>query len=84
MVVVSYVGPIPNITGTFKKDGNGIVASTAKGCFSISPSSGDSAGKDWTSGSQGVSFSASGSSSIFGRSNTVQPSSLLLLPCIKC
>ena len=74
----------PNITGEGLWWENGGYSSAAvKGCFYVSEESNHlGAGEsDWDNAM--ILMDASRSSSIYGRSDTVHPSSLKLLPCIK-
>lgn len=71
---------LPNITGTF--DGNADDGQGWKtGAFYLSGSSSGANG-DGKAGSGVIAFDASRSNGIYGRSNTVQPPALVLLPCI--
>lgn len=81
---------LPNITGilggaiTDGNHGSDNGKTNAQGAFELN-SEYDSAAKVGSNGwsSKGVSFDASSSSAIFGRSNTVQLPALRILPCIK-
>ena len=71
---------LPNITGTF--DGNADDGQGWKtGAFYLSGSSSGANG-DGKARSGVIAFDASRSNGIYGRSNTVQPPALVLLPCI--
>ena len=75
---------LPNITGEGLWWENGNYSSAAvKGCFYVSEESNHlGAGEsDWDNAM--ILMDASRSSSIYGRSDTVQPPSVKLLPCIK-
>ena len=75
----------PNISGGIENSSlfhwwNG----TASGAFSISTRSVNSiAGQEWQKVVSEVSFDASKSSEMYGRTSTVQPASLQSLACIK-
>ena len=73
----------PNITGWHKlTNGGWFRQSTSGGAFSLS--NGNQANAP-TSASQGtqVNFDASDSNDLYGRTSTVQPAALRVLPCIK-
>jgi len=75
---------LPNITGEFNANMLGDSGFTGKGAFksgsTISSQTPNSSGD----GSQkGFSFDASSCAEVYGKSETVQPKSLTLLPCIK-
>lgn len=83
---------LPNITGHFRNlvSTYGTYMGSADGAFSTGAKPGDAAckGNDSTfasvSNSDGISFDASRSSSIYGNSTTVQPPALTLRPIIRC
>ena len=84
--VGQFVEPgLPNISGGIENSSlfhwwNG----TASGAFSISTRSVNSiAGQEWQKVVSEVSFDASKSSEMYGRTSTVQPASLQSLACIK-
>lgn len=81
VVVVSYVGS-PNITGSFKLSAGS--SDTSTGAFTDygtdSRKSTDAIGGRTPTAKE---FDASRSSSLFGKTTTLQPSSVLLLVCIK-
>ena len=73
---------LPNITGTFSRKVNNSYVND--GAFYVMEAgertSGDYGGSGYPSG---VGFDASRSNPIYGRSDTVQPPALCLLPCIR-
>lgn len=70
----------PNITGQFQAESWNITG--RQGAFYIRKKSlGGASGSDGEA--HEVSLDASYSSSVYGRSSTVQPSALRLIPCIK-
>lgn len=71
---------LPNITGQFQAESWNITG--RQGAFYIRKNSlGGASGSDGEA--HEVSLDASYSSSVYGRSSTVQPSALRLIPCIK-
>ena len=81
--ISSDVGP--NITGTFEADElyTVITNPVAKGSFYLCDSYATrSAGGEFAD-IGGIGLDASRSSQVYGRSTTVQPTALKLLPCIK-
>ena len=70
---------LPNIVGTF--DGN-VNDGTARKTGAFYTYNYNSYGADGDSGGGTVGFDASRSNSVYGRSNTVQPPAMKLLPCI--
>lgn len=71
---------VPNITGQFQAESWNITG--RQGAFYIRKKSlGGASGSDGEA--HEVSLDASYSSSVYGRSSTVQPSALRLIPCIK-
>ena len=79
---------LPNITGTFAHlSGNGYANMAAKaysGAFSIGPTArGCTAEYNTGTGESGSHFDASKSNPIYGRSNTVQPAAIKLIPIIR-
>lgn len=81
---------LPNIVATFGMDGNTVndygVLWNFTGAMSESAPEGNVFGKytiENVGSSRRVTFSAESSNAIYGNSETVQPSSLTLLPCIK-
>lgn len=80
------VAGLPNITGQFGTDGNIIIFDKHSGCFTKSGISGTitfSNNANISSGDRGVNFNAGLSNSIYGKSTTVQPPSIVLIPQIK-
>lgn len=76
---------LPNISGTFGRDNGGfgpVRLGTASGAFTMSSTGLGLLGERTNCGSE-ISFDASRTSSAYGASSTVQPSSARLLPCIK-
>ena len=79
---------LPNITGTFAHlSNNGYANMAAKaysGAFSIGPTArGCTAEYNTGTGESGSHFDASKSNPIYGRSNTVQPAAIKLMPIIR-
>ena len=75
---------LPNITGSLTNRGTGFRASQASsnGCIVVGGDLSNSIGAV-SATSYNVSIDASRSNSIYGKSTTVQPPALTLLPCIK-
>ena len=74
---------LPNITGTFSRKVNNSYGYDDGAFYNRelgAQSSGEYSGTGYPSG---VGFDASRSNSIYGRSDTVQPPALCLLPCIR-
>ena len=75
---------LPNITGAFSNSYRGIVGST-EGAFT---NESWNRFRDWGASGDvdnydGAAFDASRSNQLFGQSQSVQPSSMMALPCIK-
>lgn len=71
----------PNITGTEQSDENPPIEDCTGAFYKAGSYSNTGAGS--VSGSGILGFDASRASSLFGKSATVQPQSVRLLPCIK-
>ena len=71
----------PNITGTEKGDENPPIETCTGAFYKAGSYSNTGAGS--VSGSGILGFDASRASSLFGKSTTVQPQSVRVLPCIK-
>ena len=73
---------LPNITGSTTTTGTSCFA-TASGAFSTTGTVMYRTMNDQSQDAYAISLDASDSSSVYGRSSTVQPSALRLIPCIK-
>lgn len=73
---------LPNITGSTTTTGTSCFA-TASGAFSTTGSVMYRTTNGQSQDAYAISLDASDSSSVYGRSSTVQPSALRLIPCIK-
>jgi microcystin-dependent protein len=74
---------LPNITGTLRKIGSSETPPVADGAFGIVSTSGDHTGFEANRTGYVVSINASRSSSIYGKSTTVQPPAVTVRYCIK-
>lgn len=79
---------LPNLTGTFAFNFNNYTLPEVSGLYKILTNQPFAKGISWsgdatTSADERLVFDASGSNAIYGRSDTVQPPALTLLPCIK-
>lgn len=72
---------LPNITGSFGCDDRQTWDGTVSGAFWADPNRHDTGSKYGDYG-QAIFFDASRSNPIYGRSGTVQPPALVMLPCI--
>ena len=72
---------LPNITGSFGCDDRQTWDGTVSGAFWADPNRHDT-GSKYSDYGQAIFFDASRSNPIYGRSGTVQPPALVLLPCI--
>lgn len=72
---------LPNITGSFGCDDRQTWDGTVSGAFWADPNRHDT-GSKYSDYGQAIFFDASRSNPIYGRSGTVQPPSLVMLPCI--
>lgn len=72
---------LPNITGSFGCDDRQTWDETVSGAFWADPNRHDT-GSGYSDYGQAIFFDASRSNPIYGRSETVQPPSLVMLPCI--
>lgn len=80
--VGAYLQPgLPNITGSFGCDDRQTWDGTVSGAFWADPNRHDTGSKYGDYG-QAIFFDASRSNPIYGRSGTVQPPALVMLPCI--
>ena len=80
--VGAYLQPgLPNITGSFGCDDRQTWDGTVSGAFWADPNRHDT-GSKYSDYGQAIFFDASRSNPIYGRSGTVQPPALVLLPCI--
>ena len=80
--VGAYLQPgLPNITGSFGCDDRQTWDGTVSGAFWADPNRHDT-GSKYSDYGQAIFFDASRSNPIYGRSGTVQPPSLVMLPCI--
>ena len=78
----SVAAGLPNITGSTTTTGTSCFA-TASGAFSTTGSVMYITRDVQSKNAYAISLDASDSSSVYGRSSTVQPSALRLIPCIK-
>lgn len=72
---------LPNITGSFGCDDRQTWDGTVSGAFWADPNRHET-GSKYSDYGQAIFFDASRSNPIYGRSGTVQPPSLVMLPCI--
>lgn len=72
---------LPNITGSFGCDDRQTWDGTVSGAFWADPNRHDT-GSKYSDYGQAIFFDASRSNPIYGRSGTVQPPALVMLPCI--
>ena len=72
---------LPNITGSFGCDDRQTWDGTVSGAFWADPNRHET-GSKYSDYGQAIFFDASRSSPIYGRSSTVQPPALVMLPCI--
>ena len=80
--VGAYLQPgLPNITGSFGCDDRQTWDGTVSGAFWADPNRHDT-GSKYSDYGQAIFFDASRSNPIYGRSGTVQPPALVMLPCI--
>ncbi len=80
--VGAYLQPgLPNITGSFGCDDRQTWDGTVSGAFWADPNRHET-GSKYSDYGQAIFFDASRSNPIYGRSGTVQPPALVMLPCI--